>query len=223
MASKLRDFNLLKVADVSSNSTTTNSVSVVVNSTGNNSNDNQSPMGLAPQASENVNFTTATPMPIFPQSTTLNPSEIPDVSYAASASNQAAQQLQELQFRLNTTESELKFYKLLSATLSNILKDNNPKLIVNLIDQSGKIIIEAPTLIELIAIKTNADANAVNITYKDEEAGCLAKVNPIKNIANIKINNETFSLKYNAEYNIIQDDFNISLEKVIIPIPITYK
>ncbi len=221
MTSKLRDFNLLKVADVSSNSTTTNSVSVVVNSTGSNSNDSN-------QSCENVNFTTATPMgqpplSIFPQSTTLNQTEIPDVSYAASTSNQAAQQVQELQFQLNTTENELKFYKLLSATLSNILKDNNPKLIVNLIDQSGKIIIEAPTLIELIAIKTNTDANAVNITYKDEEVGCLAKVNPIKNIANIKINNETFSLKYNQCYNEIQDDFNISLEKVIIPIPITYK
>ena len=217
MTSKLRDFNLLKVADVSSNSTTTNSVSVVVNSTGNNSNDNQS---------NDVNFTTptgATPTAIFPQSTTLNQSEIQDVSYAASTSNQIAQQLQELQYRLNTSENELKFYKLLSATLSNILKDNNPKLIVNLIDQSGKIIIEAPTLIELIAIKTNTDANAVNITYKDEETGCLAKVNPVKNIANIKINNETFSLKYNAEYNILQDDFNISMRKVIIPIPITYR
>ena len=97
MSSKLRDFNLLKVADVSSNSTTTNSVSVVVNSTGNtqsadphcgfNSNDNQ--------ASENVNFTTPTgqtPMPIFPQSTTLNQSEIQNVAYVASTSNQAAQQ-----------------------------------------------------------------------------------------------------------------------------------
>ena len=218
MTSKLRDFNLLKVADVSSNSTTNNNVSVVVNadSSGNSqqslSNDNQ-----------NINFTTPTLTPIYPQMGSNNSGIISSNNQASElVSNQAQAQVQELEYRLQNIENELKFYKLLSATLSNILKDNNPKLIVNLIDQSGKIIIEAPVLIELIAIKTNTDANSVNITYKDEEPNCLSKVSPIKNISNIKINNETFSLKYNQCYNILQDDFNISLERVIIPVPIVY-
>ena len=196
--SKVRDFNLLKVADVSSNSTNTNSVSVVVNTdtSGNSQNTNNT-------NNENINFTT-TPTPIFPVPN-LQPGE---VEYP-STSNQLQQQIQQL-------EIENRFYKLLSSTLSNILRDNNPKLLINLIDQSGKVIIEARTLIELIAIKTNSDPNSVNIQWCDEETGCLSKVSPVKNISNIKIDNETFSLKYNREYNILQDDFNISLDKCII-------
>ena len=215
MTSKLRDFNLLKVADVSSNSTTTNSVSVVVNAdtSGNSQNTNNND-------SSNVNFTPPTlTQPIYPPAATIDSQ---NVNYASSASNQAQQQVQELQSQLIISENELKFYKLLSATLSNILKDNNMKLLVNLIDQTGKIVIEAPTLIELIAIKTNTDPNVVNITYKDEEPTCMNKVSPIKQISNIKINDETFQLKYNREFNILQDTYNISLEKCIIPIPISY-
>ena len=166
MTSKLRDFNLLKMADISSNSTTNNNLSVVVNT--------REPIN------ENTNN----------------------------------------ENKHDENDSELKFYKLLSQTLSNILKDNNPKLIINLIDQSGKIIIEAQTLIELIAIKTNSNPQLVNIQYGEvEEIKCnLGKVSPIKNIKNIKIDNENFNLKYNKEYNILQDEFNISLDKVIIPI-----
>ena len=225
--SRLRDFNLLKVADVSSNSTTNNNVSVVVNadSSGNSQTNNEFAKANAFPSENNVNFTQRNPLqpddvrqglqtPIFPPS--LDPQ---NVSYP---SNQAPAQVQELEYRLNNAQNELKFYKLLSATLSNILKDNNPRLVINLIDNSGKIVIDAATLIELIAIKTNTDANAVNIQYKDEEPTCISKVNPIRKISNIKINNETFSLKYNAEYNILQDDFNISLDRCIIPIPIQY-
>ena len=199
--SKVRDFNLLKVADVSSNSTNTNSVSVVVNTdtSGNSQNTNTN------TNNDNVNFTT-THTPIFPVPN-LQPGE---VEYT-STSNQ-----QQLQQQIQALEVENRFYKLLSTTLSNILRDNNPKLLINLIDQSGKVIIEARTLIELIAIKTNSDPNSVNIQWSEEETGCLAKVSPVKNISNIKIDNETFSLKYNREYNILQDDFNISLDKCII-------
>ena len=59
--SRTRDFNLLKVADVSANSTNTNSVSVVVNAdTSGNSQNNSS--------NENVNFPQqglSTPMPTY--------------------------------------------------------------------------------------------------------------------------------------------------------------
>ena len=214
--SKVRDFNLLKVADVSSNSTNTNSVSVVVNSTTN---------GAGTSNNDNVNFT-PTPMPQSPMplGTTGQSPIFPvpniqpgEVEYPSTSNQQQQQQLQrEAQARCEALEIENRFYKLLSSTLSNILRDNNPKLLINLIDQSGKVIIEARTLIELIAIKTNSDPNSVNIQWCDEETGCLAKVSPVKNISNIKIDNETFSLKYNREYNILQDDFNISLNKCII-------
>lgn len=167
MTSKIRDFNLLKMADISSNSTNNNNISLVVN-------------------------TSRETIPLQNETEHEN-NDNPEL------------------------ESELKFYKLLSTTLSNILKDNNPKLLINLIDQSGKIIIEASILIELIAIKTKVEPKLVNIQYAEiEEANCFNKVSPMKIIKNIKINNETFSLKYNQCYNVLQDEFNISLEKVII-------
>ena len=100
--------------------------------------------------------------------------------------------------------------------MSDVLKDNNPKLIINVIDTSGKIIIKAAELVRLIAIKTNHDVKDVNLRYIEEEPSCMSKVSPIKNISDIKINNESFSLRYNADYNILKDDFNISLVKVVI-------
>ena len=78
-------------------------------------------------------------------------------------------------------------------------------------------------LVRLIAIKTGKDAGQINLRYRDEEPGCMTKISPIKNISDIKIDNESFSLKYNRDYNILKDDFNISLERVIIAPPITYR
>ena len=68
----------------------------------------------------------------------------------------------------------------------------------------------------MIANKTHHDVKDVNLRYIEQEPGCMSKVSPIKQIEDIKINNESFSLKYNADYNILKDDFNISLVKVII-------
>ena len=210
--SKVRDFNLLKVADVSSNSTNTNSVSVVVNAdTSGNSQNNSS--------NDNVNFHQQGPSTLTStfQNQTQQQSLFPqEVSYP-SLSNQTQTREQELECQLENINSELQFYKLLSQTLSNMLASDNAKLIINLIDQTGKIIISARVLIELIAIKTNTDKNLVNIQFVDEEPTCFNKVSPIKRISNIKIDNENFNLRYNREYNILQDDYKISLDKCIIP------
>ena len=213
--SKVRDFNLVKASDVTttSTSTNTNSVSVVVNADTSGANNNNNAGG--------VNFT-STPTPQLPTQTVYY-TPVQDVGMSQSIlPREANVELPQNTEEVDRLNQELEFYKLLSSILSSILKDNNPKLIINLIDASGKIIITGEQLIELIAIKTRNDKNNVNIQYKDEEPGCLSKVNPIKNISNIKINNETFSLKYNADYNIIRDDFNISLDKVIINPAITY-
>ena len=213
--SKVRDFNLVKASDVTttSTSTNTNSVSVVVNADTSGANNNNNAGG--------VNFT-STPTPQLPTQTVYY-TPVQDVGMSQSIlPREANVELPQNTEEVDRLNQELEFYKLLSSILSSILKDNNPKLIINLIDTSGKIIITGEQLIELIAIKTRNDKNNVNIQYKDEEPGCLSKVNPIKSISNIKINNETFSLKYNADYNIIRDDFNISLDKVIINPAITY-
>ena len=221
--SKVRDFNLVKASDVTttSTSTNTNSVSVVVNADTSGANNNQPSSNNINNNAGGVNFT-STPTPQLPTQTVYY-TPVQDVGMSQSILPQNANvELPQNTEEVDRLNQELEFYKLLSSILSSILKDNNPKLIINLIDTSGKIIITGEQLIELIAIKTRNDKNNVNIQYKDEEPGCISKINPIKNINNIKINNETFSLKYNADYNIIRDDFNISLDKVIINPAITY-
>ena len=121
------------------------------------------------------------------------------------------------------TIPEVKFeelYKLLALTFSNILKDNNSKLIANLIDNSGKIIIDAANLIRIIALLCGALDKDIHIEYvnKDKEGGCMAcsKINPIKQIENIKIGYIDFKLGFNDKYNMLCDTFNISLKKCII-------
>ena len=215
--SKIRDFNLVKASDISTNatSTNTNSVNVVVNADTSGSN-NQIP------ANQGVNFT-STPTPISQLGVAYPPEAQTNGMYASVLPREATVNLPVNTEETDRLNQELEFYKLLSSILSSILKDNNPKLIINLIDTSGKIIISGEQLIDLIAVKTGVNKNNVNIQYKDEEPGCLTKVSPIKNRSNIKINNENFNLKYNADYNIIKDDFNISLEKVIINPSISYK
>lgn len=176
------------------------------------------PISMTPQSAGN--FTTHAQQP---GQTTEDPVAVvypspllPDSQVQLSPEVQA--QLQ----RAVDMESELEFYRRLSTILSNILKDNNPKLIANVIDCSGKIIVSGNDLVNLIAIKTHKDPSEITLRYRDEEPGCCAKVSPIKNISDIKINNESFNLKYNSDYNILKDDFNISLERVIIVPAISY-
>ena len=193
--SKVRDFNLLKAGEVNATSTNTNSVSVVVNAD-------------TSGQSTSTNFQIPTP-PITEQGGVIYPQSILPQEANVQVPPDYQQQIDSLQ-------NELEFYKLLSSILSAVLKDNNPKLIINLIDMSGKIIIRGEDLIKLIAIKTKTHETDINLRYRDNEPGCIHKFSPIKTVEDIKINNESFNLRYNAEYNILKDDYNISLEKVII-------
>ena len=116
-------------------------------------------------------------------------------------------------------------YKLLAMTFSNILKDNNPKLVANIIDNSGKIIVEAGNLVKIIALITNSLESDIHIEYVNNDGnGCTActKINPIKKIENIKIGYVDFKLGFNDKYNILCDTFNVSLKKCIIPTSIVY-
>ena len=115
------------------------------------------------------------------------------------------------------TMDELGLYKLIAHTFAVILKDNNPKLISNIIDNSGKIIIDATSLCQIIGLICGVDATKVHIEYVlKDEGGCMAKVNPIKQIENIKIDYLDFKLAYNPQYNILADQYHISLKKVIV-------
>ncbi|MBQ8205946.1 MAG: hypothetical protein IJZ77_00605 [Bacilli bacterium] len=107
-------------------------------------------------------------------------------------------------------------FKHLAVSFSNILKSNNPKLIANLVDQSGKVILSANDLITAIALILGINDSSVKISYEDPEAGCLAKVNPIKKISSIKANGYDFQLAFNKEYNTLTDDFGVSLVSCLI-------
>ena len=63
--------------------------------------------------------------------------------------------------------------------MSEILKDNNIKLIANIIDQSGKVIIDVEGLIQIVALICQMQAEDVTIEYDASGSGCCASVNPI--------------------------------------------
>ena len=157
--SKVRDFNLLKAGEVNATSTNTNSVSVVVN---------------ADTSGQSASANFQIPIPPSTQ-------ETGGVIYPPSLLPQEAnvQVPPEFQIQMDNLRNELEFYKLLSSILSDVLKDNNPKLIINVIDTSGKIIIKGEDLIKLIAIKTKKREQDINLRYKDNEPGCLTKISPI--------------------------------------------
>ena len=116
----------------------------------------------------------------------------------------------------NLMMRENDLFKHLAVSFSNILKSNNPKLIANLVDQSGKVILSANDLVTAIALILGINDSSVKISYEDPEAGCLAKVNPIKKISSIKANGYDFQLAFNREYNTLTDDFGVSLVSCLI-------
>ena len=226
----VKDFVLSKGGELgaqqTSSNTNTNNISISVSSDQAAPASGQPVVGQPYIAPSPVNFTQTAPTqpcqmkqeanPYSNGSTTPAPGE---VQYQSQFPAEAQVQVpEEVQQRIATLENELEFYKLLSKILSDVLKTNNPKLIANLLDSSGKIIVGAVDLVNLIAIKTNTDASAINLRYEEEEVGCFASVSPVKKIADIKINNVSFNLAFNAEYNILKDDYHVSLNRVIMPV-----
>ncbi len=116
---------------------------------------------------------------------------------------------------LTTTKNDVALAKLLATTFGHILKDNNVKLLANIIDNSGKVIVDLVSLVNLISVVTGAPVENITIGYEDQEAGCMAKINPIRNIDNIKVNGLDFHLSYNCRYNLLSDQYFISLKRVL--------
>ena len=114
--------------------------------------------------------------------------------------------------------NELDLYKTIAKTYGQILKDNNPKLVANLIDQSGRVIIDAESLIKIVALVCQVQPESINIEYELSGGGCCAKINPIKRIEAIKVAGLDFKLTYNEKYNMLTDEYSVSLRKVLIPI-----
>ena len=114
--------------------------------------------------------------------------------------------------------NELDLYKTIAKTYGHILKDNNPKLVANLIDQSGRVIVDAESLIKIVALVCQVQPESINIEYELSGGGCCAKINPIKRIEAIKVAGLDFKLTYNEKYNMLTDEYSVSLRKVLIPI-----
>jgi hypothetical protein len=114
-------------------------------------------------------------------------------------------------------ENQLLFYKQLATTFAGLLKSANSKLILNLIDTSGKIIVDSTSLCKIIGLITNEAAEDVVISYEAGTGeGCTTKVNPISKIKAIKIKCCDFNLRYNEHYNMLTDTYAVSLKKVFV-------
>ncbi|EAX80010.1 hypothetical protein TVAG_404520 [Trichomonas vaginalis G3] len=119
-------------------------------------------------------------------------------------------------------------YKIdINSELMKIYRDiiiNNYDSIINLIDQSGLIILPYESLIHIIAILCDVQDSDVKIQFFiDDEVSCcgtVAKINPIKDISTIKISKNgtttELHLTYNDIYNKIVDEYKISLEKFFV-------
>lgn len=116
-------------------------------------------------------------------------------------------------------ENNIDFLKKLNTILTNTLTCENRKLVANMIDSSGKVILTGQDLCELIAEMLNIDAKQVNISYVEGqiESSCFRiKIMPFKEILNIKIDNQDFRSSQNEAYNVLTDIYKISLNTVYI-------
>ena len=158
-----------------------------------------------------INNSTSTNIPTNPlTSTTISPDE------TSSQTNPTLNNyVPEYNSSDNTMLRENSLFKHLAVSFSNILKSNNPKLIANLVDQSGKVILAANDLVTAISLILGINESSVKINYEDPETGCLGKINPIKKISSIKTNGYDFQLHFNKEYNTLTEDFGVSLVSFI--------
>jgi hypothetical protein len=147
----------------------------------------------------------------------INSSIPPTVEYNRGVNNQQPEQLFPSVCPTSRSTNE-SFYKKLSEITIEILKTVNTKLIANIIDTSGFVIVSAPNLVSLISLLTGIDENSITISYVISETGCLQKYNPIKAITAIKVGNEDFNVKYNEDFNTLSNAYSISTSKVFIPI-----
>ena len=130
--------------------------------------------------------------------------------------HQATQQATTQETTEMSPSNYIQLYKHLAKTFSSILKTINAKLLANIIDPSGKVILDGQNLAVAIALLLNTDESNVKISYEDPDVACIGKVNPIKKISTIKVNGYDFNLMYNKEYNVLGEEFDVSLSSVLI-------
>ena len=120
-------------------------------------------------------------------------------------------------------ENNIEFHKKRAEVLTNALCMDDKKLLANLIDNTGKVIISAQEFCELVSIMLSNDDYQVNasdiaITFQEELITSCFKVHvtPYKRITAIKINNQDFHNVQNEAYNALSDKYRISVEQVYV-------
>ena len=120
-------------------------------------------------------------------------------------------------------ENNIEFHKKRAEILTNTLCLNDKKLVANLIDRSGKVIISAQEFCELVAIMLSNEESQVNpsdigLTLQEEVLPSCLKVHisPFKQITSIKINNQDFHNIQNEAYNTLTDIYKISVNTVYV-------
>lgn len=120
-------------------------------------------------------------------------------------------------------ENNMEFMKTLNKILVNTLINNDKKLLANIIDGSGKIILSASDLCDLIAVMLSTEDfevtnKQVSISYQESfTSSCFRlKISPFKSILTIKVDNQDLYNLQNEAYNVLTDKFMVSLDTVFI-------
>ena len=121
-----------------------------------------------------------------------------------------------------TTEDDHDLLVYLVNVFHNIISSDY-KSVLNVVDQSGLVVLDANSLIGVIARVCSVEESAVRIEIEDEvDVGCCGMVKtkylPLKPVRKIKVDFGSgyvdFDLTRNDLYNKIQDTYKLSLEKV---------
>ena len=103
----------------------------------------------------------------------------------------------------------------------NLDSVDNKKLLSNLFDSSGKVIISAQDFCELVALMVSNDNTKVNpsdivLTLREDFiSSCLKiKISPYKKIVSIRINNQDLQDAQREAYNMLTNTYKISTETV---------
>ena len=121
-----------------------------------------------------------------------------------------------------TTEDDHDLLVYLVNVFHNIISSDY-KSVLNVVDQSGLVILDANSLIGVIARVCSVEESSVRIEIEDEvDVGCCGMVKtkylPLKPVRKIKVDFGSgyvdFDLTRNDLYNKIQDTYKLSLEKV---------
>ena len=118
-------------------------------------------------------------------------------------------------------EENIEFHKKRAEILTHILCDDNIKLLANLIDASGKVIISQQDFCELVALMLSTDEHKfepsqIKLVLREEiVSSCLkVQVSPFKAIVEIKIDNHDFNVVHNEAANVLKNVYNISTDMV---------